>query len=185
VLSLHPGRLERVEAQGIVATGGFEDVARARLVFASGLVADLTASRISPTARRTVSIWSSDALVHCDLTAKTVEIVSPSDGVRTGEFSATAVPVAERVAMKDRFFTDILPFETVTVADANAIACEQDDFLAAIREGRPPLVTGAAGAAAVEIAARVIDALECTRFGRAGSAGRTPTIPMFPHRKTG
>ena len=36
-----------------------------------------------------------------------------------------------------------------------------------------------------EIAARVIDALECTRFGRAGSAGRTPTIPMFPHRKTG
>jgi hypothetical protein len=89
--------------------------------------------------------------------------------------------------MKDRFFTDILPFETVNVADANAIACEHDDFLAAIREGRPPLVTGAAGAAAVEIAARVIDALECTRFGRGrtGSAGRAPTIPMFPHRKTG
>jgi len=187
VLSLDPGRLERVEAQGIVATGGFEDVARARLVFASGLVADLTASRISPTARRTVSIWSAEALLHCDLTAKTVEVVSPSDGVRMGDFSATAVPVAERGAMKDRFFTDILPFETFTVADANAIACEHDDFLAAIREGRSPLVTGAAGAAAVEIAARVIDALECTRFGRgrAGSVGRSPTIPMFPHRKTG
>ena len=41
--------------------------------------------------------------------------------------------------------------------------------------------------AAVKVynSARVIDALECTRFGRAGSAGRTPTIPMFPHRKTG
>ena len=187
VLSLDPGRLERVEAQGLVATGGFEDVARARLVFASGLVADLTASRISPTARRTVSLWSADAMVHCDLTAKTVEVVSPSDRVRSGGFSATAVPAAERAVMKDRFFTDILPFETLTVADANAIACEHDDFLAAIREGRAPRVTGAAGAAAVEIAARVIDALECTRFGRSrpGAAGRGPTIPMVPRRKTG
>jgi hypothetical protein len=113
--------------------------------------------------------------------------VSPSESVRSGGFSATAVPAAERTAMKDRFFTDILPFETLTVADANAIAGEHDDLLAAIREGRPPLVTAAAGAAAVEIAARVIDALECTRFGRGrvGTPGRTPTIPMFPHRKTG
>ncbi len=184
VLSLEPGRLERVEAQGITATGGFEDVARARLVFSSGLVADLTASRVSPTARRTVSIWSADAMVHCDLTAKTVEVVSPSAGVRSGTFSATAVPPSERSAMKDRFFSDILPHETVTVADANAIACEHDDLLAAIRERRPPLVTAAAGAAAVEIAARVIEALECTSFGRGGS-GRRSTIPIFPQRKTG
>ena len=187
VLSLDPGRLERVEARGIVATGGFEDAARARLVFSSGLIADLTASRISPTARRTVSLWSADAMVHCDLTAKTVEVVSPSDRVRSGGFSAAAVPAAERAALKDRFFTDVLPFETLTVADANAIACEHDDLVAAIRERRSPRVSAAAGAAAVEIAARVIDALECTRLGRSptGPAGRSSTIPMFPHRKTG
>ncbi|MFM7206513.1 MAG: Gfo/Idh/MocA family protein [Planctomycetaceae bacterium] len=186
VLSLDPGRLERVEAQGIVATGGHEDAARARLAFSSGLVADLTASRISPTARRTVSLWSADALVHCDLTAKTVDRIAPSAGVRSGEFSAAAVPPAERAALKDRFFTDILPFERIAVDDANAIACEHDDLFAAIREGRPPLVSAAAGAAAVEIAARVIDALECTRFGRGGRpAGRAATIPMVPHRRTG
>ncbi|MFM8475248.1 MAG: hypothetical protein ACKOEO_05560 [Planctomycetaceae bacterium] len=48
VLSLEPGRLEHVEAHGLVATGGHEDLVKARLVFASGLVADLTASRINP-----------------------------------------------------------------------------------------------------------------------------------------
>jgi predicted dehydrogenase len=187
VLSLEPGRLERVEAQGIVATGGFEDAARARLVFASGLVADLTASRISPAARRTVSLWSAEAMIHCDLTAKTVEMVTPSDGVRSGAFVAAAIPGADRGPLKDRFFADVLPSETITVADSNAIACEHDDFLAAIRELRPPLVTAAAGAAAVEIAARVIDALECLPFGRrrAAAGGRVSTIPMFPHRKTG
>jgi len=187
VLSLNPGRLERVEAQGIVATGGFEDAARARLVFASGLVADLTASRISPAARRTVSLWSAEAMMHCDLTAKTVEMVTPSDGVRSGGFVAAAISAADRGPLKDRFFADVLPYEMLTVADSNAIACEHDDFLAAIREARPPLVTAAAGAAAVEIAARVIDALECLPFGRrrAAAGGRVSTIPMFPHRKTG
>lgn len=187
VLSLAPGRLERVEAQGIAATGGFEDAARARLVFSSGLVADLTASRISPAARRTVSLWSAEAMMHCDLTAKTVEVITPSDGVRSGTFVAAAVSGDDRGRLKDRFFTDVLPFETLTVADANAIACEHDDFLDAIRESRPPLVTAAAGAAAVEIAARVIDALDCMPFGRrrAAARGRVSTIPMIPHRKTG
>jgi predicted dehydrogenase len=187
VLSLDPGRLERVEARGITATGGFEDAARARLVFSSGLVADLTASRISPLARRTVSVWAAKAIVHCDLTAKTVETIRPSAGVRSGTFSAAAVPAAERMALKETFFRDVLPLETVTVADANAIAAEHDDFLAAIRDQRAPLVSAAAGAAAVEIAARVIDALECMRFGRdrRGGAASASTTPTIPHRKAG
>jgi predicted dehydrogenase len=187
VLSLDPGRLERVEARGITATGGFEDAVRARLVFSSGLVADLMASRISPVARRTVSAWSSEALVYCDLTAKTVETIRPSAGVRSGAFSAASVPAAERMAMKEAFFTDVLPLETATIADANAIAAEHDDFLAAIRERRAPLVSAAAGAAAVEIAARVIDALECMRFGRGRRGGATPATatPSIPHRKAG
>jgi predicted dehydrogenase len=187
LLSLHPGRLERVEARGITATGGFEDAARARLVFSSGLVADLTASRISPAARRTVSVWSPTALVHCDLTAKTVETIRPSAGVRSGAFSAAAVPAPERAALKETFFSEILPLETVTVADANAIAGEHDDFLAAIRDHREPLVSAAAGAAAVEIAARVIEALDCMRFGRGrrGEASPISTTPMIPHRKAG
>ena len=184
VLSLEPGRLERVEAQGILATGGFEDVARARLVFSSGLVADLSASRISPQLRRTISMWSPQGVVHADLNAKTVEAVTPSDGVRQGTFVAADVPAAERAALKDRFFTDVLPLQSVTVADVNAIACEHDDFLAAIRTARPPLVTAAAGAAAVEIAARVIESLRCVRLGAAGPQ-RSATIPIQPRRKTG
>ena len=57
VLSLSPGRLERVDARGLVATGGHEDAVRARLVFETGFVADLVASRISPRAERIVSMW--------------------------------------------------------------------------------------------------------------------------------
>jgi predicted dehydrogenase len=184
VLSLDPGRLERVEAQGIVAAGGHEDAVRARLVFSSGLVADLTASRISPLVRRSFTAWSADGIVTVDFNARSVEAVTPSTAVRAGSFVATQVPSGERAAWKERFFADVLPLESVTVPEANAIAAEQDDFLAAIRTGRPPLVSAAAGAAAVEIAARVLDALECARFG-GDTRRRAGTIPIYPRRKTG
>jgi predicted dehydrogenase len=184
VLALDPGRLERVEAQGILATGGHEDAARARLVFASGLVADLSASRISPVVRRAVTMWSENGVVAVDFNAKTVDVVSPAAAVREGRFVATDVPPEERGGLKDRFFADILPRETVTVADANAIACEHDDFLDAIRLRRQPVVTAAAGAAAVEIAARVLEALEFTRFGTAAAGRAAGTIPLPPRRKT-
>jgi len=187
VLSLDPGRLERVEAQGLFASGGHEDVVRARLAFSSGLVADLMASRISPRAERTVSMWSTGGLVSVDLTAKQVEVVAPTEAVRSGMFDAAAVPLADRAALRERFFSDVLAVETLTVPDANAIALEHGDLLDAIREGHEPRIPAAAGAEAVEIAARVLQVLEPGRLGDGPPArgSRPATIPLFPHRKTG
>lgn len=186
VLSLEPGRLERVEARGLVATGGHEDAVRARLAFASGLVADLTASRISPVLERSLSMWTADGTVALDFNAKTVTALTASPEVRAGTFVAAQVPATERAALRERFFADVLPLETISVPDGNAIAAEHDDFIHAIRAGRPPLVTAAAGAAALEIAARVLEQLECTRFGDGRpTVAATATIPLVPRRKTG
>lgn len=186
VLSLEPGRLERVEARGLVATGGHEDAMRARLTFASGLVADLTASRINPVLTRTLSMWTADGIVSLDFNAKSVSVLTASPAVRAGGFSAAKVPPADRGVMKERFFADVLPLETLVVPDANAIAAEHDDFLTAIRTGRQPLVHASAGAAAVEIAARVLEAAECMSFsGGRPTVAATATIPLAPRRKTG
>ncbi|NBT13863.1 MAG: gfo/Idh/MocA family oxidoreductase [Planctomycetia bacterium] len=193
VLSLDPGRLQQVEAHGLAATGGHEDAVKARLVFSSGLVADLTASRISPVLRRTISIWSANALAAVDFNAKSVEVIGASPAVEAGRFVAAAVPPADRPALKETFFRDVLPLETLAVPEANAIACEHDDFLAAMRTGRAPLVSASAGAAALEIANQVIDCLACTRFGAVQEPPATIThpaasprpLPPLPRRKTG
>jgi len=184
VLSLEPGRLERIEARGLSATGGHEDAVRARLTFSSGLIADLAASRINPVLQRRLSMWTASGIVTVDFNAKSVTVMGASPAVQTGAFVAAQVPAADRTGLKDRFFTDVLPLETLAVADANAIAAEHDDLLAAIRTGRPPRVSAAAGAAAVEIAARVLESLECLRFG-SGRPMAAPTIPLYPRRKTG
>ena len=174
VLSLEPGTLTRVEAQGIVATGGHEDAVRARLAFSSGLVADLSASRIHPTLTRRVSMWGTQGIVAADFNAKTVEVVAPSSAVIRGAFDAAAVPPADRTSLKDRFFTEILPRETLAVPDANAIACEHDDFLAAVRSRRPALVSASAGAAALDVALQVLAGLACTRLGADSPAAMFP-----------
>jgi hypothetical protein len=103
--------------------------------------------------------------------------------VRDGSYVAAQVPVDERPAARERFFADVLPLAQATVGEANAIAAEHDDFLGAVRGGHAPLVDAAAGAAALEIAARVLDVLECRPFGMRRAA--TATIPLFPRRKTG
>ena len=189
VLSLEPGELVSVESHGLSATGGHEDAVRARLLFSSGMIADLSASRIHPTLRRCVSLWGTQAVVAADFNAKTVEVVAASPAVERGEFVATAVPPADRAALKDRFFTDILPRETLTVPEANAIACEHDDFLAAVQSRRSALVPAAAGAAALEIAMRVLDGLVCNRLGNTAPIVSLPLhpgigAPAFPSRKT-
>jgi len=165
VLSLQPGRLEKIEADGLVATGGHEDAVKARLTFGSGLVADLSASRIHPTLSRRLSMWTSESLVSVDFNAKTVEVVAASESVAAGRFVADAVPVAERAAAKEAFFSEVLPHRTLPVPDSNAIACEHDDFLTAIRTAAEPRVSAAAGAAALEIATRVLDVMQCTKLG--------------------
>jgi predicted dehydrogenase len=192
VLSLEPGRLEEVEAHGLVATGGHEDMVRARLTFSSGLVADLVASRIHPTLHRTISVVSTDSVIDVDFNAKTVTVMAPSSGVRDGSYVASDVPVERRAAAKESFFIDVLPRQTLTAPDANAIACEHDDFLAAVTTGRAPLVPASAGAAALEIAGRVLDALACTRFGFTGEPAVVPLggriqqpQPALSRRKTG
>jgi len=189
VLSLDPGELVAVEARGVRASGGHEDAVRARLSFASGLVADLAASRIHPTLRRTTTLWGAEALVAADFNARTVEVVGASPDVRSGRFVAADVPAAERAGLKDRFFADVLPRESLAVPEANAIACEHDDFLAAVRSGGRPLVTAAAGTAALVVAGRVLESLSCIRLGQGGTRVSIPLpvpvdAPTTPRRKS-
>jgi len=189
VLSLEPGRLEHVEAAGLVATGGHEDTVRARLVFSSGMVADLSASRIHPVAKRSMGIWSAAGVMQVDFTAKTVDFVGASPAVRSGQFVATAVPPGEVNELREKFFETVLPRESLVAPDANAIACEHEDFLTAIRQQRPPRVSAAAGAAALEVANQVIDSLMLSRFGTPAGASTVALpqrqYPALARRKTG
>lgn len=169
VLSLDPGSLEAVEAVGLVASGGHEDAVRAHLRFSSGLVADLSASRIAPALDRSVEVWSAAGMVRADFQTRRVERTVPSPTI-AGGWAADRVPAADRERTRATFFETLLPTVAVEAPAANAIQSEHDDFLSAVRGRHRPLVTADAGLEALCVAHRVLDCLRTVRLGGVGES---------------
>lgn len=134
VLAVDGTEVVSVEAVGINVLTPKIDIANARLKFASGCVANITASRISRDQVRKVRFFQTASYVSIDYAAKEVEAwrVTPQPEGR---------PKIEG--------------GPVTVTPADALTSELTDFVAAIRDKRPPMVSGADGRKALAIAARV------------------------------
>jgi len=124
---------------GVAATGGrvasaSEDWCNARLTFASGAVASLTASRVSDALARSMRIQGPEGSATIDLQARrAVAIRRAADGTLARE---------ERIAPA-----------------SDDLATELAGFIASIRDGVPPLASGADGLAALDVATRILEQL--------------------------
>ncbi len=156
VLSLVRSPLRQVEALGLALFGRHEDVANTRLAFENGCVAELSASRASRAPARAMDVWSSRSLASIDFTARTVNLVRPSEAVLRREIDIERLSMAEREAMKDRLLAEHLPLDQLTAEPRDAITAELADFAESIQYGRLPQVTGEAGRDAVDVAQRVL-----------------------------
>ncbi len=134
VLSLAGTEVESVEAVGVPVLTGRVDIANARLRFGNGCVANITASRISRERVRKIRFFQADAYVSIDYAAQEVEMYRL---VRGGGDQPT------------------IEGGRLEVTREEPLARELADFVGAVRDGRPPLVTGRDGRRALELAERV------------------------------
>jgi predicted dehydrogenase len=142
--------LRRVSADVSAMRSETEDLATATLVFESGLVAQLTAARIGQDKVRRIDVIQPDSVVNVDLLRQDLTIRRraepeyPSDGTRRfKEASVREIPYLDH--------------------RGEPLLLELTDFVSAVSEGRPPLVDGGAGVAAIELCDRILAA------GRSGS----------------
>jgi predicted dehydrogenase len=140
-LSLVRADVEAIEAVGVPVLTGRVDIANARLRFANGCIANLTASRISRDRVRKIRFFQRDAYLSIDYAAQDAEVW--------------------RLVAKDNGMPGIEGGK-LDVAREEPLKRELDDFLDAIRTGRPPLVTGEQGRAALALAERVVERMEMT-----------------------
>lgn len=138
ILAVDRSEVASVEAVGINVLTPHVDIANARIRFASGCVANITASRISRDKVRKVRFFQPDRYVSIDYAAQEVE----AWGLRRRD--------GERPAIEG----GPLPVEK-----GETLAAELRDFIAAIQDRRPPTVTGEAGRAALALATRVAQAM--------------------------
>jgi predicted dehydrogenase len=127
--ALDPSPLVEVRATGIEVLSPKVDIANARLAFASGGVANVTASRVSAERVRKLRVFLPRRYYSLDYQAQEIR------GFRLEE------------GEERRIVPDDLP-----VAGAEPLAREHQAFLARCRGEAPPFVDGAAGRQALETA---------------------------------
>lgn len=158
ILDLVRSPVKDVWAFGVSIAGGHEDTVQARLSFANGCVADLTASRMSPSAHRTMQIWSQTGCVNVDFTTRDVTCFEPSDAIIYGKplCERASEPGANVEQLKRQVFGHFIRRDKPAVADADALESELASFVDCIRLGKAPRVGGTEALAAMEIAERVL-----------------------------
>jgi predicted dehydrogenase len=127
--SLAGSEVADVSACGFRVLTGDIDIASARIDFANGCVADLSASRVSQAAVRKFRVFQPGLYVSADLQAGKLRYVKQAEGVI--QETEEAHP------------------------GGDALAAQAEAFVAAVRDGAPPPVDGAEGRRVLKLALEV------------------------------
>lgn len=162
VLALTSEMPVEVDAFGAVGIGPHEDMAVARMKMPSGTVIDVTASRMSPVAERSIQIWDESGCIQADLQSRTVRHWQAAGQFRANPaiVHAIAASTPDPRTLKDRVFGDWIQAEEVQSGTEDAMSLELEDFKAAIRGQHAPQVGGREGVNAMIVADQVLQALE-------------------------
>jgi predicted dehydrogenase len=135
VLSLVDSEVESIEAVGVPVLTGRVDIANARLRFANGCIANLTASRISRERVRKIRFFQPATYLSIDYAAQKVELW--------------------RLVKKDGAMPSIQGGD-VDVVNEEPLKRELADFIDAVRDRRAPAVTGEDGLRALALATQIV-----------------------------
>ena len=133
-----------VDAVGAAVVSEGEDIVSARLGFASGCAANLTASRVSLKTERSMRIFQPDTYLVADLAQRKVTVRRKGEG---------------------EMFPGIPNIETeeFSFGEADALAQEIAAFVHCVRTRETPAVNGEAGRDAVQAALMITDSLQAHR----------------------
>lgn len=160
VLSLVPAKVATIDANGFNIIGGpFEDKANVRIRFENGTVANLTSSRAEPKPVRKMKITMPSSTVHIDFGTRTTTLFQADDEVRSGAFAPNRILPAEAAESAPSFMTEHFLCEQQQYDAVDALSAEMADFVNAVQDGHPPLVTGERGLAAVALAEKIVESL--------------------------
>jgi predicted dehydrogenase len=155
ILHLVQSPVKKVSASGVAVLSNTPDIANARIEFANGCVANLTASRISMKQMRKMRIFQPDHYLSLDFLDKNAQIVrlfatDASDLPPTDSLMEFDTPAGKKW----------LQLSMPEAAPVNAIQRELETFHDAIRLNQPPVVTLQDGFNALKLAHQILREIE-------------------------
>ena len=136
-----------VRASGLSVLSPHLDLANARVEFADGAVAQVTASRVARERIRKLRLFQPNGYLSLDLASGGGEFMRVRPDWKPGT-GAQLSDVVERIVLE--------------APEADALRLELESFVHAVRGERAAVVTGEEGRAALALALRVADAVRTT-----------------------
>jgi predicted dehydrogenase len=158
VLAFVKSPLKSVDAVGIPVLSKSEDIANARLRFANGCVANLTASRVSPEKMRKIRVFSTGPLtsyISLDYRAQEGFIYRIA---RDGEEESSLLKKllhAKDSTVVSEFGGKRIVREPVPIAKDEPLKLELQHFVECVRARRTPVVSGESAKQALDLALEI------------------------------
>lgn len=159
VLMMIDGRPAHIHAVAVSVLGRPEDICNARILFDSGAVANVTASRLAIKTERKMRIFSEQAYLSVDYGKKVGIAVRKSENLDLLKMARDldVEDLAEMAQSVD--YTEMVKVEELCVDDSvEPLRRQAEAFRATVEDGAPPVVSGADGLAAVRLAEQIVAA---------------------------
>ncbi len=161
VLTLTKAKVTQVSAAGVGVLTPSLDMANARVAFANGAIANITASRISRDRSRKLRLFQRNGYMTLDLAAGNGELFRLRGDV---DMAALALQAQPDVAA----FVERIPLEA---PEGDALKLELESFVAAVRGDAPVPVTGDDGRDALAVALQIVADIERSRSVMSAARG--------------
>ncbi len=158
ILNIVKSPVTAIRPTGLPVLSGEVDIAHARLEFANGCVANVTASRVSREPLRKIRVFQRDGYISIDYLGRRVAVCRREPG-----------PDGFRIT------TEEMGFEK-----QDALLMEIQAFVQAVRDGTAPAVSGEEGRAALRVALAISAAIGAEEASFRARGVLVPEIPATP-----
>jgi len=165
VLRLAGSSVEKIDAVGVSVIGEVEDICNARLTFANGCVANLTASRLALKTERRLRVFSPDAYVSLDYQKKYGIVARRGQNLLAIREAVAKIRAGEIEDLSELNYGELVQVEELQIDDVEPLRAELESFVAAITQGTPPACSAQDGLAAVRTASRIVQSMAPQSLG--------------------
>ena len=152
ILSLVRSEVVSIDASGLAVVSDSADIANARIKFANGCVANITASRISQNRMRKMRLFQKNAYISIDFQQGLAEVFRLVDVDENDVTPTYMLGMIEQGKNKRNIVYEQPPVPK----DHNPLRHELQLFVNAVRNGTAPVVDGQAGQQALEVAEEIM-----------------------------
>jgi predicted dehydrogenase len=167
VLAFVKSPVTSVDAVGIPVLSRSEDIANARLRFANGCVANLTASRVSPEKMRKIRVFSGGAMtsyISLDYRAQEGFIYRVARDDEQESSLLKKLLHAKDSTIVSEFGGKRIVREPVPIAKEEPLKLELQHFVECVRAHRTPVVSGESAKRALDLAFEITRQIQAAGF---------------------